>query len=140
MVPQQCRPSEGRPPFDDVPTIQIFPGKLAFITSGQRISFQRCQPTIPPRIVQAGLARWLAVEVRQSIDCLLGSEQKEVPFQTWFRLQVFAESEHRSAVCLLGLVFEIGNLDGVAGLRVNVDLYRRTILLFSLAYHRDQHL
>ena len=59
-MPQQCRPSEGRPPFDDVPTIQIFPGKLAFITSGQRISFQRCQPTIPPRIVQAGLAGWLA--------------------------------------------------------------------------------
>ena len=59
-MPQQCRPSEGRAPFHDVPTIQIFPGKLAFITSGQRISFQRCQPTIPPRIVQAGLAGWLA--------------------------------------------------------------------------------
>ena len=59
-MPRQCRPSEGRLPFDDVPTIQISPGKLALITSGQTISLQRCQPTNPPCIVQAGLAGWLA--------------------------------------------------------------------------------
>ena len=58
-MPQQCRPNEGRLPFDDVRTVQIFPGKLAFITSGQRIGLQHHQPTVPPRIVQAGLAGWL---------------------------------------------------------------------------------